>query len=86
MKRLIGFIAILIVLACASCGSLQQAGSHFKSSMVKLPRVITLYACDGSVIQQWDGRYKVEVESSSARFIHEGKAIYISGIFSIVEK
>ncbi|MBD3242990.1 MAG: hypothetical protein GF331_20525 [Chitinivibrionales bacterium] len=78
-----------LALTCAAlftgCADLQQAGSHFKSSMIGLDRTITLYASDGSVIKQWSGRFKVEAAGASARFIHKGKAVYVAGTFVIEE-
>ena len=40
MKKL-GLLVLVTLLA--GCAELQQTGSHFVSSMVGLPRVITLY-------------------------------------------
>ena len=83
MKKL-GLLVLVTLLA--GCAELQQTGSHFVSSMVGLPRVITLYAADGKIIQQWDGNYNVEVSGNTARFMENNKAITISGTFTIIEK
>lgn len=82
MKKAV--LTFLIVLAVSGCG-MQQGASHVISSAVGLNRVITLYSDDGTVIREWSGRYKVGVDGSSARFMHNNKAITISGTFTIEE-
>jgi hypothetical protein len=67
------------------CASQEQSWSHFKSSWTGLDRKITLYGEDGRPIREWKGRYNMEVEGPSARFMHEGKAVHISGTFVIEE-
>jgi hypothetical protein len=86
MKKL--FISCLIVasMLIIGCANLQQAGSHFVSGAVGLNRVITLYSASGSVIQQWTGRYNVEIIGGTVRFMDKGKAVQISGTYSIIEQ
>ncbi len=80
-----GFLAVALLAGGCTKGC-QQRVSHLKSNLVGLDRTITLYAHDGSVIRAWDGRFQVEASAGSARFIHEGKAVYIAGTFVIEEK
>lgn len=83
MKR---FLAILTVgLMLTGCGWLGQGVSHLKSGLVKINREITLYADNGTIIRQWKGRYNVEVDGASARFIDDGNVIVISGTFVVEE-
>ncbi len=77
-------LALLLTAGCTK--GCQQRVSHLKSNLVGLDRTITLYAHDGSVIRAWDGRFQVEATGGSARFIDQGKAVYISGTFVIEEK
>jgi hypothetical protein len=70
-----------------SCTAQQrQDFSHWKSDVIGLKRKITLYAASGTPIQSWEGRYKIEIQNGVARFLHEGKAVIISGTFIIEEK
>lgn len=90
-KRTVVMVFILAALGMALTASgctkgCQQKVSHVKSSLIGLDRTITLYAYDGSIIKSWDGRFQVETGGSSARFIYEGRAVYISGTFVIEEK
>ncbi len=81
----IGLVLVLagVLAFCNGCAGCRQTVSHMKSSVVGLKRRITLYANNGDVIKQWEGRYMVETEGGAARFIHDGKAIYIAGTFTI---
>jgi hypothetical protein len=83
-------IAILIcamALIMSGCTEKQRQDiSHWKSDLIGLDRKITLYNCDGKPIKQWEGRYKVEVAGNTARFIHDGDAVIISGTFVIEEQ
>ncbi len=81
----LGLLAAVLLAGGCSKGC-QQRVSHLKSNLIGLDRTITLYAHDGSVIRVWEGRFQVEATGGSARFIHEGKAVYISGTFIIEEK
>ena len=78
-------ILAVALLPLAGCGQAEQMWSHVKSDTVKLDRRITLYAADGSVIREWRGRYNVEVQGTSARFIDDTRAVHISGTFVIEE-
>mgnify|MGYP001573321952 CR=1 FL=1 len=76
----------ILAIVAAGCAGTQQSCSHFKSSLVGLPRVVTLYAQDGAVIRTWEGWYQVIVDGSSARFIDQGKVVTISGTWIIEER
>ena len=69
-----------------NCAKFEQGTSRIKSSTFGLNRVITLYAGNGTIIQQWEGHYKVNIEGGSARFMDKGKAVYISGTYTVIEK
>lgn len=88
MKSRIAIILIVAALALGSgCTESQRQGiSHWKSDLIGLKRTITLYSYNGQPIKQWKGRYKVEVSGGTARFMDDGKAIIISGIFLIEEQ
>ena len=86
-------IAGAVVLAVLAVGlylyvslpSVQQRISHAESKVVGLDRTITLYSNDGKPIKSWTGRFQVELEGGSARFIAGRKAVIISGTYVIEE-
>ncbi|MDX1763483.1 MAG: hypothetical protein R3231_04115 [bacterium] len=87
LPMILSGVVLGMLLAASGCTKgCQQQVSHVKSNLIGLNRTITLYAVDGSVIKSWEGRFQVETGGSSARFIHEGKAVYISGTFVIEER
>jgi uncharacterized lipoprotein YehR (DUF1307 family) len=86
MKKILSIIAVICFLSIAGCMNTQQSMSSIVSSVAGLNRVITLYADNGSVIQKWEGRYQVFVDGGAARFMDNGKAIWISGTYTIIEK
>jgi hypothetical protein len=83
MKKLLSLLCAVLFLSCAE---LEQTGSSMVSGVIGLHRVITLYAADGSVIKQWEGRYNIKSQYGMARFMDNGKAITIAGTFIIEEK
>lgn len=79
-------LSLMVFLLLTGCTSKQQHEySHWKSDLIGLNRQITLFSTSGRPIKTWQGRYKVEVDNGVARFIHDGKAIIISGTFLIEE-
>jgi hypothetical protein len=87
MKRFLIMGLFICAALFSGCTERQrQDYSHWKSDLVGLKRTITLYAADGKQIKSWSGRYKVDVQGGSARFLHDGKAIIISGTFIIEEE
>ncbi len=81
-------VCVLIpgALVLASCTERQRQDlSHWKSDLVGLKRTITLYSNDGKPIKKWKGRFKVEINGGSARFIVDGRAVIISGTYIIEE-
>ncbi len=77
---------ILSAIAVAGCTEKQrQEYSHWKSDLIGLKRRITVYSATGTPIKSWEGRYKIEIKDGVARFIHDGKAVVISGTFIIEE-
>jgi len=80
----VGLIALMVVLG-SQCQSCRQMAAHVQSGISGLDRRITLYAVDGSVIREWEGKYNIEVKGSSARFLDGDDAITISGTFIIEE-
>jgi hypothetical protein len=87
MKKLVLILFVSTLIMCTSCTQKQRQDlSHWKSDLIGLKRSITLYGENGKPIKTWEGRYKVETSGCTARFLHEGKAIIISGTFVIEEK
>ena len=86
MKKLILILLGATLLMCAGCTQKQRQDlSHWKSDLIGIKRTITLYSDNGKPIKSWTGRYKVEVSGCTARFLHDGKAIIISGTFLMEE-
>ena len=87
MKKLVLILLASTFLIYGSCTQKQKQDlSHWKSDLIGLKRSITLYGENGKPIKTWEGRYKVETSGCTARFLHEGKAIIISGTFVIEEQ
>lgn len=89
MRIKMGLLLILaMLLLTGGCTERQRQDiSHWKSDLVGLDRVVTLYSVNGQPIKTWKGRFKVEVTGSTARFLNDdGKAVIISGTFLIEEK
>lgn len=85
-RRLACLFVLLAVIAVSSCTERQRHQiSHWKSDLIGLDRTVTLYDMNGKPIKSWKGRYKVEVNGGIARFIHDGKAVIISGTYIIEE-
>lgn len=84
MKRFIFAVAVAVMFA--GCAQKEQQFSHMKSSFFGLDRQVTLYSADGKVLGQWTGHYNVQTSGGTARFIDKGKAITISGTFTIIEQ
>ena len=83
MKNII--LCALLAISLTGCGWISHKAKHLKSGVIGLKRVITLYANSGLIIREWEGKYQVEVDGASARFIDNGKAVTISGTFIIEE-
>jgi hypothetical protein len=88
MKRIPTILIICgMVFILSGCTERQrQDWSHWKSDMIGLERTITLYSDSGKPIKKWEGRFKVEINGATARFIHDGRAVIISGTYLIEEK
>ena len=79
-------VGLIVLLSLSGCTERQrQDWSHWKSDLVGLKRTVTLYADNGTPIKSWKGRFKVDVGGGTARFLHEGRAVIISGTFIIEE-
>jgi len=84
----LSFILALLMLFCLSgCTERQRKNlKHLKSDIIGLKRRVTLYDCNGKVIKQWQGRFKIEVQGSYISFIDDdGKDIKISGTVVVEE-
>ncbi len=79
-------VCLMMLLFLSGCTERQrQDWSHWKSDLVGLKRTVTLYADNGTPIKSWNGRFKVDAGGGTARFLHDGRAIIISGTFIIEE-
>ncbi len=88
--KLVQRVLLMLVIACLLCGpgcteKQKQDYSHWKSDVIGLHRTVILYDANGKAIKTWKGRFKVEQEGTSARFIANGKTVIISGTFVIEE-
>ncbi len=80
-------VIMLFSLTLSSCTERQRKNlKHMKSDIIGLKRKITLYDCNGKVIRQWEGRFKVETIGAYVSFIDDdGKDIKISGTVVVEE-
>jgi len=84
-------VLIVLFIFCAifvfSCTEKQRKElKHFKSDIIGLKRVVTLYDCNGNIIKQWKGRFKIEIQGSFISFIDDnGKEVKISGTIVVQE-
>jgi len=81
---LVGFVVLMG--SFGGCAKATQTLSHFKSNMIGLDRVITLYSNSGEVIKTWNTRSNIEDQGGSFRFMVDNKAVQISGTVIIEEK
>lgn len=85
--RFIALILLTAVIFCTGCTEKQRQDiSHWKSDLIGLKRKITLYSDDGKPIKTWEGRYKVEISGCAVRFIHDGRAVILSGTYIVEEQ
>ena len=83
MKKIIIVLSILVLF---SCERFDKKVKHFKSGISGLDRRITLYTCDGEIIQTWEGNFMIELIGNSASWIDDNnKEVKISGTFIIEE-
>jgi len=83
MKKIIIVLSILFLF---SCERLDKKVKHFKSGISGLDRRVTLYTCDGEIIQTWEGNFMIELIGNSASWIDDNnKEVKISGTFIIEE-
>lgn len=79
-------IFILLIFFGMQCKSCEQSISHLKSGTVGLNRKVTLYSADGKILREWRGKYVIEDAGASIRFMHEGRAITVSGTYVVEER
>ena len=83
MKKI---ILVLLFLVLISCERFDKKVKHFQSGISGLDRRITLYTCDGEIIQTWEGNFMIELIGNSASWIDDNnKEVKISGTFIIEE-
>lgn len=91
MKVIRCFMVVVLVffvsVCMTSCTERQRKNlKHMKSDIIGLKRKIVLYDCNGKVIRQWEGRFKVETIGSYVSFIDDdGRDIKISGTVLVEE-
>ena len=83
MKKIIIVLSMLVLF---SCERFDKKVKHFKSGISGLDRKITLYTCNGEIIQTWEGNFMIELIGNSASWIDDNnKEVKISGTFIIEE-
>ncbi len=80
-------LILVMGMSLVSCTERQRKNlKHMKSDIIGLKRKVTLYDCNGNVIRQWEGRFKIEVVGSYVSFIDDqGKDIKVSGTVVVEE-
>ncbi len=86
-KQVLIILFILCAIFIFSCTEKQRKEiKHLKSDIIGLKRIVTLYDCNGNVIKQWKGRFKIEIQGSFISFIDDnGKEVKISGTIVVQE-
>mgnify|MGYP001029783076 CR=1 FL=1 len=88
IKQIVFFIALAIfMLSLPACTERQKKSiKHLKSDVIGIKRKVTLYDCNGNVIRDWEGRFKIEIQGSYLSFIDDnGKDIKVSGTVVVEE-
>ena len=88
IKQIVFFIALAIfILSLPACTERQKKSiKHLKSDIIGIERKVTLYDCNGKVIRNWEGRFKIEIQGSYLSFIDDnGKDIKVSGTVVVEE-
>ena len=83
MKKL---LIIVLILTFLGCERMTKNVKHLQSGWTGLNRRVTLYGCDGHVIQSWEGKFMIELNGASASWIDDNnKEVKISGTFVVEE-
>ena len=87
-KQVIIIGLILSAIFLFSCTEKQKKElKHFKSDIIGLKRTVTLYDCNGRIIKQWKGRFKIEIQGAYISFIDDnGKEVKLSGTIVVQEE
>ncbi len=87
-KQVIIIVLILCAIFIFSCTEKQKKElKHFKSDIIGLKRTVTLYDCNGKIIKQWRGRFKIEIQGAYISFIDDnGKEVKVSGTIVVQEE
>lgn len=88
IKQVVFSIALAIfMLSLPACTEKQEKNiKHFKSDIIGIKRKVTLYDCNGNVIRNWEGRFRIEIQGSYLSFIDDnGKDIKVSGTVVVEE-
>ncbi|MGA1825675.1 MAG: hypothetical protein ACMUIP_13535 [bacterium] len=86
MRKILILVLLFSSLCYIGCEGCMKGCKHFKSETIGLKRKVTLYACDGTPIKTWEGRFMVELNGSTAAWIDNGKEVKIAGTFIIEEQ
>ena len=86
-KLIISLFFFLLIFFITGCTEKQRKElKHFKSDIIGLKRVVTLYDNNGHVIKTWKGRFKIEIQGCFLSFIdNNGKEVKISGTIVVQE-
>jgi len=78
---------VLLWTACVTlsgCGVVRNTWVGFKAGTVMLRSTITLYTCEGRVIEKWETRAKVESNGGEAWWVDDaGVQHHIAGTFTV---
>lgn len=87
MKCYLKLICLVSLCLCLpGCAGCQNDMKHIQADWVGLNRKITLYGPDGTKLNEWTTKAKVEDRGGSCYFLtQEGKAVIVSGNFVIEE-
>lgn len=76
---------LLVAAGLNGCNGCRNSMKHFQSATIGMDRTVTLYNANGDVIKSWKTDSKIEDKGGTVYFISAGKAVTISGTFTIEE-
>ena len=88
-KKIIAvLLAVLVILGCSGCASLERDIKTFQSDLLGgLQREITVYSMTGEVIAKHEGQIDIQESENKVLFELDGKRyVYYNCMVEVIEK